>query len=1054
MTIYSVLRNVLSISAKANIANLNCTIPSEFKQFCGDGRAFGVDPNPSGDIPEKMVFVKADFSLVKYTRQNFQLVLCTESPRVGVATAMLQNDGILVSLASELTEKSWLIYRRNFSSFDIYTYGNFLVIIAKRKTHLDVDFDSHIEGYKREFQAHDTNYLPLEKASKKHVIRAGTRIPEFYIEGDLPDVGDAVRKFFTYGNRQQISRLPAPLMPPSLGHLPQFIGMGALDGRVITMAGKSYLIRGTTIKVEKGGNITNVSQFTVMDESGKVERLSKPMELVDFIVENPHGLRDAINEVMKPQYDMTIEPEWGNVFDTIRVNGEELLKTQELAITAMTERLLRSRYGFMLESPSCGKTIQAITTMFLLHQYALYHRGYPVLIESLCNRYGVKASTLKGIKAGSINIVYTPAILPQQWVDEFNKALGDDVYARLISKPSELYAIANRAKSHPKTLHVAVMTYETLKLSDGIEYAINSRHDLNRERKKVKAERGKEGNIIQYVTDPITGNLLRDHNGDRTSVSRFNGKGKKRFYIGQYSTGEYVGLKRRRDGNGDFVKPPTFDVDTRPITRNHGHALWQLKRSVTSVKRDAERNPVLGGTVFSKKGFTPTKPYKLALSDAIKRLKNVGMVVVDEAHRIKSGDSMAGQAVRRTFRKAQKILLVTATFSSGTADSFFHLVYPLCRELRDKYPHNGAFAFAQDYGNVTKDGKVLAGISPEALRYIIDATVFVSLEDLGDNVMPKLNEQIVVVDANPEQQELYGRMTKQMTKYGQSQTGNLTIWALLWYAQSTVLDQSHLPEITYHHRQRKKGTNEFELLKTFTYEGFGDEPNPKDVMAVQLVGETLKKNERALVFTTQSDTRSIHSKLHKVFSDAGAKPFVMLSSTPPLERHAFMKKHVDGGYNVMQANPKLVQEGINLTDFTDIVFYDVDTSVTVMVQASRRTYRLTQKAPIVNIYYMAYNDTKQVERVYTIAKRSAAMRAFQGGLYTEFDLEMVGDEGYGALGREFARAVSPADVQKAFDDGQDTFGYAHSVYNIPHSRKNYKEHKLKAIELEDERDEE
>lgn len=1040
MTLYHELKQIVSIASKANIANLSCSDPEAFKDFCGDGRAFGCHPNPQTDAPASMVFVQANPDTIQYSRQAFQLVMCMEK-QVDIATKMLQNNGLLVAVSPVIDEARWLLYRRNYSEFDIFRASNYFVVIAKRKINIDVDYDKKIGFYKTEFANHDKDYPEIANAQKHYAIQAGTRIPEFYIDGDLPDITPYVQKCFVYGKDNNKKRLPTPLMPPSLGHLPQLLGTGVLDESVLELGDRKYLIRGMTVKADDGGGIANIPQFSLMDDRGNIQYLNKPMELVDFIIGNPNKIRDAINQAVRPQYDMTIEPEWGSVFDTILVNGQELLKTQELVISAMTERLLRYRYGFLLGQPSVGKTAMSITILFLLHQFALYGREHPRLINSLCNRYGIKPSQLKGIKAGSVNIVYTPAILPQQWVNEFNAILGNDVYARLITKPSELLDIASHAKANPTILHVAVMTYETLKLSDGIENAFNVRHDTDKNRKKAKAERDNENNIIQYVADPITGNVLRDFNDNRISLARIGAKAKKRFYVGYLSSGEYIGLRRRKDSNGDFVVPTVFDKATRPITHNHGHALWQQKRSVTSVKRDQNGNPILGGSVFANKGVTPKKSYKLALADVVKRLDNLGMVIVDEAHRIKSGDSMVGQAVRKTFRKAQKIMLVTATFSSGTAESFFHLVYPLVRELRDKYPHNGAYEFAQDYGHIGRDGKVLAGISPEALRYIVDASVFVGLEDLGNGVLPELREEIVVVEPNAEQQKLYHRLTETITNYALKQTG-LNIWGLLFWAQSSVLDQCHLPEIVYEHRQRKKGTNEFEVLRQFAYQGLGDEPNPKDIKTVELVMETIGRGERALVFCTQSDTRSILEKLHGLLEKAGAKPFILKSQTPPLERHDFIKRHVDGGYNVMIANPKVVQEGVNLIDFTNIIYYDVDTSVTVMVQSSRRTYRLSQKSPLVKIMYLAYNNTKQIERVYTIAKRSAAMRAFQGSVSTDFDSQYVDSDGYGALGREIAKAISVDDVNAAFEEGHFTFGYGQSIFNTPNNRKEYAEHRI------------
>lgn len=1094
MTLYEELSRIFQITKDANVAHLSCLQPTTFSEFVGAGNAFGCSSTPDEEIPERMIFINAGVSLVKFSRQGFQLVLCRQGASVDVATKMLSNNGYLVSVTDKVDEKDFLLYRRNYSDFNMYRHNDITVVIARRKVHLD--YDRHIEDYKAEFANHNTAYPLLSQTLDKFVVPKGKRVPEFYIDGDLPvtDVG----KFFTYGKDIKTSTLPKPLMPSTIGHLAQYIGMGVLDDTELNLEGRRYLIRGASVRaMDKNGGTTVTPQFTILDESGKVTRLTKPIQLVDFILENPFGLRDAIQAVMQPQYDMSIEPAWGNIYDTIKINDEELLKTQELVISALIELLLRQKHGFLLGSPSTGKTISSITIMYVLHLFTLYRKQEPELVESLCKRYGVKSSQLNGIKAGSLNLVYCPAILPMQWVNEFRKALGDNVVAELVERPSDLMTLSRMAKQNPNVLHVGVLTYEKLKLSDGIEYAITVRHDVAREPKKVKVKtivNGKEvieekwiewastfrwkngisvksevvgynrigypikkyevdssgDGITTYGADPITGNIIRDGKRDRINASRFSGKVTRRFIRGEYSSGEYIGLKVQRDGNNDVVMEkgkPKLAPTTRPIN----NPLFQQKRRDTSVKRDG-KTVVVGG-VFPKKGVTPTRPYKMELAAVIKRIDNIGMVVVDEAHRIKSGNSLAGVSVRKTFSKAQKVLLVTATFTGGTADSLFHLIYPFSRELREKYPYTGELEFARDFGNVDENGKVLSGIAPEALRFIIGSTVFVDLPDLGA-VLPAFSERIHVVEMTEKQQAIYDTLTEKIQKYGASTQGDLTVWGMLWHCQATIPDQAWHDELVYHHRRRNK-LGELEIKQTFTHKGLGDEIQPKELAMLEIVKQNLADGNRVIIFTNQTDTRSILNRISDLVKTVdGAKPFIMQSSVSPQKRLDYIMGHVNDGANVMICNPMLVVEGTNLVQFQTIIFLESHGSTTVMVQSSRRTLRLSQKSARVEVIYMAYKGTPQVTQLYYVAKKSAALRQLQGATPTTFDSGISGGDGYGSLAREYAKAISPAEVQSAFDANENYFGYAQSIFNTPNSRKQYQNKRPSIIDVEVEFDEE
>ncbi len=177
MTLYNALSKVFRVEVGANVAHLICQQTAEFKAFAGEGRAFACHPESQESV-NGLVFVQANYDKIIYTRQNFQLVFATEGQQVNVATNMLANDGYLVCASLELTERTWLLYRRNFAEFDVYRHGKILIIIARRKWHLDIEYESKIDFYKQEFVNHNRDYPLLEESKAVYVVRKGRRVPE------------------------------------------------------------------------------------------------------------------------------------------------------------------------------------------------------------------------------------------------------------------------------------------------------------------------------------------------------------------------------------------------------------------------------------------------------------------------------------------------------------------------------------------------------------------------------------------------------------------------------------------------------------------------------------------------------------------------------------------------------------------------------------------------------------------------------------------------------------------------------------------------------------
>ena len=86
-----------------------------------------------------------------------------------------------------------------------------------------------------------------------------------------------------------------------------------------------------------------------------------------------------------------------------------------------------------------------------------------------------------------------------------------------------------------------------------------------------------------------------------------------------------------------------------------------------------------------------------------------------------------------------------------------------------------------------------------------------------------------------------------------------------------------------------------------------------------------------------------------------------------------------------------MQTGLDLIDFPTICWGEVDYSVYVMRQASRRSWRIGQTRPV-KVVYMSYRNTLQADALKLVAKKLQSSLAVEGEL-PEDGLAAFGDDG-------------------------------------------------------------
>lgn len=118
----------------------------------------------------------------------------------------------------------------------------------------------------------------------------------------------------------------------------------------------------------------------------------------------------------------------------------------------------------------------------------------------------------------------------------------------------------------------------------------------------------------------------------------------------------------------------------------------------------------------------------------------------------------------------------------------------------------------------------------------------------------------------------------------------------------------------------------------------------------------------------QTGTRDIRDRLKLVIETLAPGGSFTLVEVPrvgvlsasdmsPAKRESWIKLAAPK-MDTLLVNPKLVETGLDLVMFSDLVFYEITTSLYVLWQSMRRVWRLGQNKEV-NVTFLAYADTME-----------------------------------------------------------------------------------------------
>ena len=411
------------------------------------------------------------------------------------------------------------------------------------------------------------------------------------------------------------------------------------------------------------------------------------------------------------------------------------------------------------------------------------------------------------------------------------------------------------------------------------------------------------------------------------------------------------------------------------------------------------------------------------------------LLVTDEVHEYKGRGSAQGIAAGVLADACGKSLSLSGTLMGGYSSTLFHLLYRFSPEIRTEFGRSEEGRWIERYGFVEhsigkpddesmEDGrnsrrkkfrKVVRerpGLAPSALFHLIGNTVFLRLSDVASG-LPDYTEQILLSSMDTEkdhtgysQRTAYDTVFEELRKELAEALKSGSKRLLATYLQTLLAypDGCTKGETVFDPRSGDVIVQVPPLSEEKLY--------PKEQALIDLVAAERMEGRRVLVYVTHTGTRDITGRMDDILTRHGFRVAVMKAdAVAPDKREKWVADRVKQGIDVLICHPRLVQTGLDLIDFPTIVWDEIDYSVYVMRQASRRSWRIGQTRPV-KVVFMSYRNTLQADALKLVAKK------LQSSLAVEGELPEDGLAAYGDDGDDMMMALARKIVSGEEEDGE------------------------------------
>lgn len=412
-------------------------------------------------------------------------------------------------------------------------------------------------------------------------------------------------------------------------------------------------------------------------------------------------------------------------------------------------------------------------------------------------------------------------------------------------------------------------------------------------------------------------------------------------------------------------------------------------------------------------------PRKTAPSGYIKKyLKGYfDFAILDECHKFEGAGTAQANAAQALITASSFTLGLTGTISNGSAGSFFWLLYMLepSRLKQQGYDYSAAsyMRFCKTYGSIETvyeysgnsivynsnsrgrqltQPKVRPGISPMLyVDFLLDRCVMLDITDLS-KYLPPLKEQVITCELPRDIAYSYRSTIEQLKEATHTKEGRGCLAAMLNFGLA-------YPDKPYQREHIYSAFDEGEVIASVTsYDEYVslDRLLPKEEKMVEIINSEMAEGRNVFVyasFTGEAEnniTYRLQQVIEKYCNLKGRVQIIQASSPEASKREAFIKKKAADGVRVFITNPKCVETGLDFCfkhegksyNYPTLIFMQMSYEMSVIWQASRRSYRLNQREEC-RTYYLAYENTLQTAALEIMAAKQVATSAIQGKFSSE-----------------------------------------------------------------------
>ena len=408
-----------------------------------------------------------------------------------------------------------------------------------------------------------------------------------------------------------------------------------------------------------------------------------------------------------------------------------------------------------------------------------------------------------------------------------------------------------------------------------------------------------------------------------------------------------------------------------------------------------------------------TKPMiRCNISEYIgRRMKNcIDYFIADEVHLYSSKDTAQGKAFSNMVNTARYTIALTGTLLNGYAENIFSMLFKLYSRtfIRNGFNFNDTRDFAKEYGvvdtireyTIVHDSyngrqyerqdkmttKYKPGISPLLFsKFLLDKAVFVTLADITSD-LPNYHEIPVGVDMDYDSANGYTQFFTAFKNALREHPEEHDEFLLKTIKRLNMYPDQPYNQVPIFNNETGEQiicpvSIQRQLNKVYA--------SGKDKKLLELVQKHKANGEKVLVYVHWVKKLDCVSRIQAILQENGITSAFLTASVSARAREQWIADKMKENIDVLICNPNLVKEGLDLLDFTTIIFYQMDDKLFTLRQASRRSMRLNQSHDV-TVYILYFKDTIQENIICLMANKLQAAMAIEGK-FSEEGLNAMGD---------------------------------------------------------------